>query len=86
MALSDRPLGRYFGRFGVRADMPKRSKTSLLTRSRHRPAALSGPEAGYLGESAMEWFKGKTSIAGYQVSNWIIALGAIIVVLLVLRH
>jgi len=34
----------------------------------------------------MEWFKGKTSIAGYQVSNWIIALGAIIVILLVLRH
>jgi hypothetical protein len=29
---------------------------------------------------------GKTSIAGYQVSNWIIALGAVIIVLLILRQ
>ncbi len=28
----------------------------------------------------MEWFNQKTSIAGIQVSNWIIALGAIIVI------
>jgi hypothetical protein len=43
-------------------------------------------EAGYLGDRAMEWFKGKTSIAGYQVSNWMIALGAVIIVLLIFRH
>jgi hypothetical protein len=30
----------------------------------------------------MEWFNQKTSIAGIQVSNWMIALGAIIVILL----
>ena len=30
----------------------------------------------------MEWFKRKTSIAGYQISNWIIVLGAIIIVLI----
>jgi len=30
----------------------------------------------------MEWFNKKTSIAGIQVSNWMIALGAIIVILL----
>jgi hypothetical protein len=30
----------------------------------------------------MEWFNQKTSIAGVQVSNWMIALGAIIVILL----
>jgi hypothetical protein len=30
----------------------------------------------------MEWFNQKTSIAGIQVSNWMIVLGAIIVILL----
>jgi hypothetical protein len=34
----------------------------------------------------MEWFKGKTSIAGYPVSNWIIVLGAVIIVLLLFRN
>jgi len=31
----------------------------------------------------MEWLKGKTSIAGIQISNWMIVLGAIIAVLLI---
>ena len=31
----------------------------------------------------MEWLKGKTSIAGIQISNWMIVLGAIILVLLI---
>jgi hypothetical protein len=30
----------------------------------------------------MEWFNQKTSIAGIQVSNWMIALGVLIVLLL----
>ena len=34
-------------------------------------------------EEIMEWFSGKTSIAGVEVSNWMIVLGAIIVVLLI---
>jgi hypothetical protein len=34
------------------------------------------------GRKVMEWFNQKTSIAGIQVSNWMIALGAIIVILL----
>jgi len=34
----------------------------------------------------MEWFKGKTSKAGYQISNWIIVLGAIIIVLLIFQN
>jgi hypothetical protein len=34
----------------------------------------------------MEWFKQKTSIAGYQISNWIIVLGAIIIVLLIFQN
>jgi hypothetical protein len=33
----------------------------------------------------MEWFKQKTSIAGYQISNWTIVLGAIIIVLLIFQ-
>ena len=31
----------------------------------------------------LEWFNQKTSIAGVQVSNWLIILGAIVVVLLI---
>jgi hypothetical protein len=31
----------------------------------------------------MEWFSQKTSIAGVQISNWMIVLGAIIVVLII---
>jgi hypothetical protein len=31
----------------------------------------------------MDWFKGKTSIGGIQISNWMIVLGAIIVILLI---
>ena len=31
----------------------------------------------------MEWFSGKTSIAGVQISNWIVVLGAIIVIVVV---
>jgi hypothetical protein len=31
----------------------------------------------------MEWFSRKTSIAGIQIPNWLIALDAIIVLLLI---
>jgi hypothetical protein len=31
----------------------------------------------------MEWFSRKTSIAGIQIPNWVVALGAIIVILLI---
>jgi hypothetical protein len=31
----------------------------------------------------MEWFSGKTSIAGIPISNWMIVLAAIIVILLI---
>jgi hypothetical protein len=34
----------------------------------------------------MEWFKRKTSMAAYQISNWIIVLGAIIIVLLIFQN
>jgi hypothetical protein len=37
-------------------------------------------------EEGMEWFKQKTSIAGVQVSNWMIVLGAIIIVLLIVQN
>ncbi len=33
----------------------------------------------------MEWFNGKTSIAGIQISNWIVVLGAIVVIVVVYR-
>ena len=31
----------------------------------------------------MEWFNKKTSIAGIQISNWIVVLGAIVVILII---
>jgi hypothetical protein len=31
----------------------------------------------------MEWFSRKTSIAGIQISNWMIVLGAVMIMLLV---
>ena len=34
----------------------------------------------------MEWFNKKTSLAGIQIPNWAIALGAIIIVILLIRH
>ena len=33
----------------------------------------------------MEWFSQKTSIAGIQISNWVVVLGAIIVILILYR-
>jgi hypothetical protein len=37
---------------------------------------------GLFRRKVMEWFNQKTSIAGIQVSNWMIALAALIVLLL----
>ena len=31
----------------------------------------------------MEWFTQKTSMAGIQIPNWVIVLGAVIVILLI---
>jgi Flp pilus assembly protein protease CpaA len=31
----------------------------------------------------MEWFSRKTSIAGIQISNWMVVLGAVIVILVI---
>jgi hypothetical protein len=41
---------------------------------------------GLSGSKVMEWFKRKTTIAGYQIPNWIIVLGAIIIVLLIFQN
>jgi hypothetical protein len=37
------------------------------------------------GRKAMEWFRRKTSIAGIQVSNWTIALAAVVVIWIIYR-
>src|SRR5215813_670570 len=47
-----------------------------------RAACNRGFLSGLFGRKIMEWFNQKTSIAGIQVSNWMIALGALIVLLL----
>ena len=33
----------------------------------------------------MEWFSQKTSIAGYQIPNWALVLGVVIVIFLIYR-
>jgi hypothetical protein len=75
-----------------------RSKNHARTPQRHtaRPAASLGVSEGYNDEAAsglaaypgrkvMEWFSQKTSIAGTQIPNWVIVLGAIIIILLIYR-
>ena len=34
----------------------------------------------------MEWFNQKTSIAGFQISNWMLVLAAIIVILIIYSY
>jgi hypothetical protein len=48
--------------------------------------AIIAERDGLSGRKAMEWFKQKTTIAGVQVSNWMIVLGAIIIVLLIFQN
>src|SRR5262249_23464 len=61
-----------------------------LGRRSYRPIlpafAIIAERGGLPGRKAMEWFKQKTSIAGVQVSNWMIVLGAIIIVLLIVQN
>ena len=38
---------------------------------------------GFTGRKVMEWFSKKTSIAGVQIPNWVVALAAVLVILLV---
>jgi hypothetical protein len=40
---------------------------------------------GNLRKKVMEWFSQKTSIAGVQIPNWMVVLGAIIVILIIYR-
>ena len=42
-----------------------------------------GAQGRSYGRKVMEWFNQKTSIAGVQISNWMIVLGAIIVILII---
>ena len=51
-------------------------------RTLRRRFALREPLFG-IWEEVMEWFSQKTSIAGVQVSNWMVVLGAIIVILII---
>ena len=34
--------------------------------------------------NVMEWFSQKTSIAGYQIPNWVLILGAVIVLFVII--
>jgi hypothetical protein len=62
-------------RLAEKALHAKKLKPSLAARAR----TIRQPT----GRKAMEWFSRKTSIAGIQISNWMIVLGAVIVILLI---
>src|SRR5262249_59112481 len=65
--------------------MISRGLTANLRSEDNKP--LDPPVAILLGDQlGLEWFKQKTSIAGVQVSNWMIVLGAIIIVLLIFQN
>lgn len=72
--------------FGVEGDAHGGATVQHLYLGRGRFATRPGDtachQASLFGRTIMEWFNQKTSIAGIQVSNWMIALGAIIVILL----
>jgi hypothetical protein len=40
-------------------------------------------KSGLYGRKVMEWFSGKISIAGIQIPNWVVILGAIVVIFLI---
>jgi hypothetical protein len=61
-------------------DYRARRKAEILRRAGRNEDDEAANRGGPFGRKVMEW---KTSIAGFQVSNWMIALGAIIVILLV---
>jgi hypothetical protein len=74
----------------VCCDAPRLVAGEQLGGRSYRPIlpafAIIVPEGGLFGSKAMEWFKRKTSIAGYEISNWIIVLGAIIIALLIFQN
>jgi hypothetical protein len=39
----------------------------------------------YLGRRTMDWFSGKTSIAGTQISNWVLVVVAIAAIFIIYR-
>jgi hypothetical protein len=41
---------------------------------------------GFSGRKAMEWFSRKTSIAGVEIPNWIVALAVVVIVLLLYSY
>ncbi len=54
-----------------------------LSQLREQMLKSSQNDAAKAGRKVMEWFSQKTSIAGYQIPNWALVLGAIIVIWLI---
>ena len=50
-----------------------------------KPSVSASPSGPLLeaGRKVMEWFNGRTSIAGVQLPNWLVVLGAIVLILLI---
>ena len=48
-----------------------------------RQCALPSEPRLEAGRKVMDWFSGRTSIAGVQLPNWLVVLGAIVLILLI---
>ena len=53
--------------------------------NRRRVRLNAGYCGGPSGSEFMEWFSRTTSVAGIQIPNWVLVLGAIIIVWLIYR-
>jgi hypothetical protein len=74
----------------IRRDPPRLVFGEQFRRRSYRPILplllLLSPKAAHVGVRQWNGSSGKTSIAGYEISNWIIVLGAIIIVLLIFQN
>ena len=71
--------------FWLRADLALAHTALRSADIRFRGKAdISGRQL--MGEKIMEWLKQKTAIGGVQISNWMLVLGAVIIVLLVFQN
>ena len=46
---------------------------------------MLGRGCGTYGRKAMEWFSQKTTVAGIEISNWILVVAAVVVIWIIYR-
>jgi hypothetical protein len=71
----------------IRADLAVRAASRGLGLETTRPRCVYNTKLNgiYLWEEAMGWFGQKTSIAGIEISNWVLVVAAIVVIWIIYR-